>query len=1080
MGSSEIRVRVTLDASQFNSALSSVQSNINSFSSNASQRFNSVGSTLTTVGKGLQSLGGSMSNAGSSLISTGRNIIAAFAPVTGIMVGAMKAGINFEDAFAGVKKTTDENMLGLTDGYEGLKKTIINMSKVLPQSASSIANVMELSGQLGLVSAKDLEAFTKVAIMMNDTTNLSAEEAITSMTRLFNITGTSKDKVGNLASAIVHLGNNSATTEQEIMSMVLRIASASSSVGIADKEMLAWATTMSSLALPPEMAGSAFSSFVKKVQKACVTGGAKLEGFASVSGMSSGEFVKAFGENPSAVMVKFLQGLVKIEDGGGSVAKVLDDLDIKEIRQQDTLMRLTGAVRENADGHILLEDAMKYANEGWNDGNKLIEEANKKYATTGSQLAMFKNRLVAVGLAIYDSMAEPLSKVLGVVDKFLTKIEALDPKILGNIGVIALLGTAFGAICVVLGSVISGFGAIVSVIGTLVSAFAAIVSVVSAPVVGAIVALGGALVYCWNHVEGFKEGVMNAFNRVKTVVSEVVQAVWSVMQSVWSQIKPFVTTVFVQGAELIGQAFMLILSIVVPIIENVWNTIQTVWGAIAPYVQTVFSGVVTFLTGAWQVIYTVIKTVMDLIKAVIEGDWSSIGSIISNAGQMIWQGLQTCWNGILQMLSGIWNGIVALVSPVWNSIWSIISSIGQSIWSGIQSVWNSIVSFLGGLWSGLSGSASSAWTGIWSAITTIGQAIWDGIVTVWNGIVSFLTGLWNGIVLVVTTVWTTIYTTISTICQTIWAFIQPFWDMIVAIITVACDVIRQVIQIAWSIVQNIIENVCNVVFGVISVIWQNIVSLTTTVWNAISGIISTVWNAIKSAVTTAVNAIKSVVTSVWNGIKSVVSSVMNGIKSVVTSAWNGVKSTVSSVVNGIKSVVSSGFNAVKTTASNIFNGVRNTISTALNGAWTTVTGIVSKITSAFRNMKISIPKPKLPHINVGSKSFLGGKVTIPTFSISWNAKGSFLDSATLIGAGEAGKEAILPLSNKRNMKPFSDAVTAGMLDNLNGGLNNGNVYITNNINATVNNDIDIQQLSEKLNKLQERELRRKGILAGRM
>ena len=217
-------------------------------------------------------------------------------------------------------------------------------------------------------------------------------------------------------------------------------------------------------------------------------------------------------------------------------------------------------------------------------------------------------------------------------------------------------------------------------------------------------------------------------------------------------------------------------------------------------------------------------------------------------------------------------------------------------------------------------------------------------------------------------------------------------------------------------------------------------------------------------------------TSGWNSIKSVISSAMNGIKSVITSGWNGVKSTVSSVMNGIRNTISSGFNAVRSTASSAFNGVKSAISSAMNGAWSTVSSMVSRITGAFRGMRISIPRPKLPHINVGSKSFLGGKVTIPTFSISWNAKGSFLDSATLIGAGEAGKEAILPLSNKRNMKPFSDAVTAGMLDNLGGGL--GGETITNNFNiqqVVVREEADIKKISEQLYKLQVREGRKRGV-----
>ena len=128
-------------------------------------------------------------------------------------------------------------------------------------------------------------------------------------------------------------------------------------------------------------------------------------------------------------------------------------------------------------------------------------------------------------------------------------------------------------------------------------------------------------------------------------------------------------------------------------------------------------------------------------------------------------------------------------------------------------------------------------------------------------------------------------------------------------------------------------------------------------------------------------------------------------------------------------------------------------------------------------MHISIPKPKLPHINVGSKSVFGGKVSIPTFSISWNAKGSFLDKATLIGAGEAGKEAILPLENKRYMKPYAQAVASLMNDFE--GKKGGTYNINITQNNTINSELDIKKVSQELARETERECRRRGLAKAR-
>ncbi len=77
------------------------------------------------------------------------------------------------------------------------------------------------------------------------------------------------------------------------------------------------------------------------------------------------------------------------------------------------------------------------------------------------------------------------------------------------------------------------------------------------------------------------------------------------------------------------------------------------------------------------------------------------------------------------------------------------------------------------------------------------------------------------------------------------------------------------------------------------------------------------------------------------------------------------------------------------------------------------------IKAAFENITITIPRPKIPIMNVLTRSVPhgeGGNINVPDFSVSWNAKGGIFDKPTLFntsaglqGVGEAGPEAILPL-----------------------------------------------------------------------
>lgn len=80
---------------------------------------------------------------------------------------------------------------------------------------------------------------------------------------------------------------------------------------------------------------------------------------------------------------------------------------------------------------------------------------------------------------------------------------------------------------------------------------------------------------------------------------------------------------------------------------------------------------------------------------------------------------------------------------------------------------------------------------------------------------------------------------------------------------------------------------------------------------------------------------------------------------------------------------------------------------------------VNAVKTAFRNMDITIPKPKLPVITVNYKTEKygkGGNVKVPDFNVAWNAAGGIFDRPTILntsaglqGVGEAGPEAVLPL-----------------------------------------------------------------------
>ena len=147
----------------------------------------------------------------------------------------------------------------------------------------------------------------------------------------------------------------------------------------------------------------------------------------------------------------------------------------------------------------------------------------------------------------------------------------------------------------------------------------------------------------------------------------------------------------------------------------------------------------------------------------------------------------------------------------------------------------------------------------------------------------------------------------------------------------------------------------------------------------------------------------------WDKVKAVAKVVGDTIKNV----WNGIKTSVSSVVDTVKSKVTGTWDTIKTKTQNAWNSVRDSILKPFNWAKDKIESIIDTIKDFFPVKLGKIFKGiKLPHFDVEWSSIeaFGSTINYPSgFDIDWYKKGGIFDSASLIGVGEAGPEAVVPL-----------------------------------------------------------------------
>lgn len=425
-------------------------------------------SAFTKFGKSAQEVGEKFSKVGKEISGFGsaltRGVTAPIVAGAGLVV---KAAIDYESAFAGVKKTVDETA---TVSYKNLSDGIRQMAKELPASAVEIANVAEVAGQLG-IKAEDILKFSRTMIDMGESTNLSAEEAATAIAKVANIMGLSSDDYSRFGASVVDLGNNFATTEKDIVMMANRLAAGGKLAGLTAPEILGLATAMSSVGIEAEAGGTAMTQTLTAIGNAVSLttkdSADDLALIAKVAGTTSEEFQQAWKEKPAEALQSFIKGLNTAREKGANMDAILMKLGMTGVRQGNMLKSLALSSDK-------MSAAVNRSNQAWKENTALTNEANKRYETTESQLKMFRNQLTDIAIEFGGPLIKALREGLNAAKPWIENLSELAKKFSSlsteqqqNILKWGLFAAALGPALKLLGGGISVIGGFAKAIGGL-------------------------------------------------------------------------------------------------------------------------------------------------------------------------------------------------------------------------------------------------------------------------------------------------------------------------------------------------------------------------------------------------------------------------------------------------------------------------------------------------------------------------------------------------------------------------------------------------------------------------------------
>ena len=508
----------------------------NSFSG----KMEALGKNLVKSGDHIQTFGKKVSDFGGTLTK------GVSAPLIASAGFALKAAIDYETAFAGVKKTVD----GTPQQFDKLSASIREMAKEMPSSAVEIANVAEAAGQLG-VPIGAIKDFSKTMINLGVSTNLSSEEAASSIAKIGNIMQVSGKDLGtwsaHFGSAVVDLGNHFATTERDIVEMTNRLAAGGKLAGLTTPEILGLATAMSSVGIEAEAGGTAMNQTLTGIGKAVAGVGKgakeKLQLIASTAGMTAEQFSTAWKQKPAEALQAFIKGLQKAHEEGKNMDGILAELDMSGIRQGNMLKSLASASDK-------MGEAVRRSNSAWKENTALTTEAQKRYETTESQLKIFKNQITDLAIEFGGPLLKAMNSGLQAAKPWIQKLadmakafSEMSESQQQNIIKWGLLAAGAGPALSILGKGIGVIGGITKSIGFLTQGIGKV---------------GGGLSVLGKTFELFKQGnsLSSAFKTATTGITATGAAAESAATStsLWSKALGFLTSPagWITGGLLIG------------------------------------------------------------------------------------------------------------------------------------------------------------------------------------------------------------------------------------------------------------------------------------------------------------------------------------------------------------------------------------------------------------------------------------------------------------------------------------------------------------------------------------------------
>lgn len=517
--------------------------------------------------------------------------------------------------------------------------------------------------------------------------------------------------------------------------------------------------------------------------------------------------------------------------------------------------------------------------------------------------------------------------------------------------------------------------------------------------------------------------------KIRETAHRIVEKVMELKQK-WDELSPSVQNV-IKKVSLFGGAFLLILGPALKVISFLVTGFGNVmiFGSKLISFFKLLGAVIGFITSPVGLVIAAIIAAVALIYIYwepIKDFFINLWEAIKDAGLLIWENLKEGWQNAKDNLTEAWESLKEFFSELWESIKDLTIA-----------VWDSITGFFNG--------------------------VVEGIVLAWESTIEFFTGL---------------------------------WDRIIEVFTMAYEWLDEITGGAFGTYIEIIQAAFDTIWGIVESVWGFITDTFGNALDFLKALVTGDFEGMKKAIKNQMENAKELLFNIWDAIKSNIGAKVAEVLSNIKQKFEEIKTNIQNKITEAKNKVIERFNEmvsnvtgkaseIVSTVSNKFEEARKKIIEPVEKARDKIKEVIDKIKGFFSDMKLSIPSiklPKLPRFTM-TGSFSLNPPSVPKLGVQWHAKGGLMTKPTIfgmagntmLGGGEAGPEAILPL-NSKVLGNIGKGIASTMGKGSQTTINNEN-NIT--VHATIRNEQDIDRLTRKLDEtLSDLSARRRAALGG--